>query len=304
MLKLGSNRKIGTPIRCPSCRHPNLAIDIWCERCGTPLDWKKSESEGPPEAPPLLHAVSTPRRSPGSARRRPAIRLPHMAKPRWFVGTMPRVALPRPALRIRLPVIPRIVWVVAVVLAVLLIVPLAYILLPSGRPVATHHPAVTQLPATNAGQVKSGSPQAAAIAAVEAKTRLKYSTRCPTTSACLSITGQTMGKDAAAIVFATALSGGRQCVAYVYQKSGAWHLHDAACALPGQVSPLLGHDATVHVPGSCANVRNGASLEARVVTCLADGATVHVNGGPVYADDFMWWQTDKGWMAHDFLVAP
>jgi hypothetical protein len=219
--------------------------------------------------------------------------------------SMPRFVLPRLAApRIRLPIIPRTVWVVAVVLAVLLIVPLAYILLPSGRPVAGRQPAATHLPATNAGQVKRGSPQATAIAAVEAKTGVKYSTRCPTTSACLSIAGQTIGTDAAAIVFVTAKSGGRQCVAYVYQKNGAWHLQDAGCALPGQLSPLLGHDATVHVPGSCANVRNGASLEARVVACLADGATVHVNGGPVYADDFMWWQTDKGWMAHDFLVAP
>jgi hypothetical protein len=305
MLKLGSNKKIGTPVRCPSCRHPNLAIDIWCERCGTPLDWRKSE--GSLEPPPLLHAVSAPRPSLRSARRRPAIRLPRPAKPSWMTGTwsIPRFALPRLAMpRTRLPVIPRIVWVVAVELAVLLIVPLVYILLPSSRPLAGRQPATTQLSATNAGQVKSRSPRAAAIAAVEAKTGLKYSTRCSTTSACLSIAGQTIGKDAAAIVFVTAKSGGRQCVAYVYQKSGAWYLLDAACALPGQVSPLVGHDATVRVSGSCANLRDAASLEARVVTCLGDGATVHVNGGPVYADGFMWWQTDKGWMAHDFLVAP
>src|SRR5579864_2228833 len=41
-----SPRSIGTPVRCPSCRHQNLAIDIWCERCGRPLDWKKDEAAG------------------------------------------------------------------------------------------------------------------------------------------------------------------------------------------------------------------------------------------------------------------
>ena len=312
MLKLGPTKTIGTPVRCPSCRHPNLAIDIWCERCGTPLDWKKTEvAAGEPA--PVLHAVSSPRKRKRGAKialprlTLPAISLPRLSKPSWMrrAWSMPRLrwpALAKPA--IRLPRVPHIVLVVALVLAVLLLVPLAYVLMPTGRPVAGRQGTAAHLPATKSEKIPSKSPQAAAIAAVQAKTGLKYSTACASTTACLSLTGQTIGKDAAAFIFTTAHSGGRECVAYVYQKSGAWHTQDAACALPGQLSPLVGHDATVHVPGNCANVRDVASLSGQVSACLYDGSAVHVDGGPVYADDFMWWHTTKGWMAHDFLVAP
>lgn len=317
MLKVGSNKPIGTPVRCPSCRYRNLAIDIWCERCGTPLDWKKTDASvepspvlhavAPPPGPVPDHTVPAPRRSTGFKLALPSITLRSFSKPAWMAGlwAMPRFALRRIAVpRLRRPVIPHLVWVVALVLVVLLLVPLAYVILPATRSVAERHAATTQRQPADAGKGKGSSPQAAAIAAVEAKTGLKYSSQCATATACLSIADQTIGKDAAAIVFVTAQSGGRQCVAYVYHKSGGWHLQDAACALPGQISPLVGREAIVHVPGSCANVRDDASLAARVVTCLRDGTTVHVVGGPIYADDFMWWRTDKGWMAHDFLVAP
>lgn len=203
-----------------------------------------------------------------------------------------------------LPAIPRIVWIVALVLVVLLAVPLTYLLLPLGQRVAGHQTTGARLATTSGGVNRTQSAQAAAIAGVEAKTRLKYSTTCASSAACLSIAGQMIGKNAAAIVFATAHPAGRECVAYVYQASGGWHLQDAVCALPGQVSPLVGRDATVHVAGRCAKVRDAASLAAHVVTCLSDGKTVHVDGGPIYADKFIWWHTDKGWMAHDFLVAP
>jgi len=311
MVKLGSKKTIGTPVRCPSCRHANLAIDIWCARCGAPLDWNRTIVlvEAPPA--PRPRALEPPRRKARGWRiprlGLPASVLPRFTRPRWMTGpwTMPRFVLPRIEMpRLRPLIVPRLVWVVALVLAVLLIVPLVYVFLPSSRSVAARHATATQLPATNAGTAKGGSPQSAAIAALAAKTGLKYSSQCPGTAACLSIAGQTIGKDAAAIVFVTAHSGGRQCVAYVYQKGGGWHLQDAACALPGQVSPLVGHDATVHVAGNCANARGGASLQAGVVSCLKDGTTVHVDGGPVYVDDFIWWHTSKGWMAHDFLVAP
>ena len=316
MLKLGSRKTIGTPVRCPRCRHPNLAIDIWCERCGTPLDWKGIEVPVEPSPAPRAGDNPMPRLSaergegkyrPRRRRAVPRIALPRLSKPQWLTRTwtMPRLSLPRIAPpRLRMPVIPRTVWVVGLVLAVLLAVPLAYLLLPSGRSVAGRTPVATQLPGTSGTNVKAGSPEAVAIAAVQAKTGLKYSAKCNTTAACLSIAGQTIGKDAAAFVFSTAHSGGRECAAYVYQKAGSWHAQDAACALPGQITPLVGHDAAVHVPGNCAHVRDAASLQAHVITCLNDGATVHVDGGPAYADDFIWWHTDKGWIVHDFLVGP
>jgi len=193
--------------------------------------------------------------------------------------------------------------VVAAVIAGLLIVPVAYALLGAGHGLAARPAAGRQLPSTGRLTAAS-SPQAAAIPGVEAKTGLRFGAKCTTTAACLSVVGQTVGKDAAAVVFSTASSGGRRCAGYVFHRDGSWHLLDAVCALPDQLSPLLGRDATVHVPGSCANVRSDASLTARVVGCVYDGVAVLVDGGPVYADGHLWWHEKLGWVAHDFLVGP
>jgi hypothetical protein len=205
--------------------------------------------------------------------------------------------------RLKLPAIPRTVGIVAVVVALLLLVPPAYALFAGNGSVA-RRPVAAHLPATNAKKTTSDTPQAVAIAAVEAKTGLRYASKCSGTGPCLSITGQTTGQSAAAIVFSTAAKDGRECVAYVVQSAGKWRPLSSVCGLPGQVNPLVGHDATVHVPGNCANVRESPSLQASVTTCLHDGTTIKVDGGPVYADGLLWWHLSKGWMAHDFLVAP
>jgi len=354
---MGASKTIGTPVRCPSCRHPNLAIDIWCERCGTPLDWKPIQTRAvtPRRAPvisaPKSQPMATPREvtgpqycwscgapnragdyfcgscgrelgvpspaagSPRNRRRRqgfrwrfpelalPATALPQLRMPRWQAPQwrLPAVSMPR----LQAPRVPPTVAVAGLVLAVLVLVPLVHLVSGAGRPAAAQRPPAAHLPTTNGTQAKAGSPQAIAIAAVQGKTGLKYSNACSGTAACLSITAQTVGQAAEAIVFSTARSGGRQCVSYLVQKNGAWQLLGTVlCALPNQVSPLVGHDATVHVPGNCANVHASASLQGGVVACLYDGTTIHVDGGPVYADGFLWWHTSKGWMAHDFLVAP
>ena len=330
MLKLGSKQKVvGTSVPCPSCRYPNLGINIWCERCRTPLEWTgqklvdvhrsapASSSVEPalksdptplwaavapePPDPPSVQPMPSPRRS---APKMPAFTLPTMPRPTMPAIAWPRLSMPRltvPSWRLR---VPRIVWVVAVVLAVLLIAPLTYVLLPWGRPATARQTATTHLPATT-GAAAGETPRAAAIPGVEAKTGLHYSTGpCATNAACLTLASQAVGQDAAAVVFSTAGPAGRECVGYVYRAGGRWQFLDAVCALPGQLSPLVGHDATVHVPGSCANVRNGASLKAGVVACLKDGITVHIDGGPTYADGRLWWHEKHGWMAHDFLVGP
>lgn len=353
MLKLGPARRIGTPVRCPACRHPNLAIDIWCEHCGAPLDWQRTKAveaghrPAPVEQPafaarpaspktrtmrfcwncgaanepddgfcgrcqaPLgsesiapLSAVARPqrqRRAPRWRLSRPAVRLPrfHMPKLRWPGWHLPRTSWPKP----HIPSVHRTVWVVAIVLAILLIVPLAYVVLPF-RPVASGSVATSHLPTTNNGRPKPNTPEGVGLAGVEAKTGIKSSGNCSATAACLSMTGKTVGQKAAAILFSTAKTGGRECAAYVVQNGTEWKLLGTLCGLPKQVTPLVGRDATVHVPGNCANVRNAASLQAGVVTCVYDGSAVHVVGGPVYADSLMWWQVSKGWMAHDFLVGP
>jgi hypothetical protein len=204
--------------------------------------------------------------------------------------------------RLRPRRVPRIVWVVGAILAILLIVPLAYILLPPGHAVASRLSPSTR-PASTSG-IAAGTPQAAAIPGVEAKTGLHFSTgKCPSTAACLTVASQALGQNAAAVVFSTAGSAGRQCAGYVFRSSGSWHFLDATCGLPGQLSPLVGHDAIVRVPGNCANVRNAASLKAGVVACLDNGTTVRIDGGPTYADGRLWWHEKHGWIAHDLLIA-
>lgn len=215
--------------------------------------------------------------------------------------SMPSLSIPRPAFPVlRMPRVPRILVVVIAVLAalvMLLIVPLVYARLPPGHAVAAR----SQLPSTG-GTVSS--PKAAAIPGVEAKTGLRFAANCSTNAPCLSFVSQITGTDAAAVIFSTARSGGRECAGYVYRQGANWHVLDAVCGLPGQLSPLVGHDATVHVANNCANVRGAAGLKARVVECVYNGTVVHVDGGPTYADGRLWWQLKSGWMAHDFLVGP
>lgn len=345
-------RPIGTPVRCPKCHHPNLAIDIWCERCGTPLDWQKSDADSSistpssplvqapeaPEAPSLQNAstdtaasrvycwscgsanpnedrfcqtcgaalTSRARSGPGRRRRDdrrglawPRLRLPTGWLPRMeFSGWQaPRLQLPR--LSPQTWQSPRLTWVAGAIVAALLIVPLVYTIFPAHGASSVHSQA-----ARPANGLKPGSPQAVAAAAVEQKTGLKYSSSCQAAGACLTMTGQTFGQSAAAILFSSTRSGAQQCVGYVAQSSNAWQLVSADCAAPGQVAPLLGQTATVHVSGSCVNVRDRPSLQGGVLSCFSNGSAVHVDGGPTFADGLLWWHVTKGWISHTFLVAP
>jgi hypothetical protein len=320
MLKLGSKGKaIGTPIACPACRHPNPGINIWCDRCRTPLDWNRpsvTTVSAPPAPmpvvaperpdPPLINAIAsgqdTPTRVP-FARRKRAFTLPRLTIPAvaWPRLRTPAFTIPRPTV----PRVPRIALVVAAILAVLLIVPLAYMLLPAGRAAVDKQAATGRLASTS-GAKAADTAQAAAIPGVEAKTHLTYNStgKCDANTPCLTVVRETMGKDAAAVVFSTASSAARQCAGYVYRNGDGWHFLSAVCGLPEQLSPLVGHDATVRIAGNCANVREGPSLKAHVVACLNDGTTVHIDGGPTYADSRLWWHQNRGWMAQDFLAGP
>jgi len=306
MLKLGSKGKaIGTPVVCPACQYPNLGINIWCERCRTPLDWNPpppGPAIAPAAPPPTVPAAKLRPAGVHLARRARTFNVPKLTMPAvaWPRLRMPTLAVPRP----RVPRVPRIALVVAAILAVLLIVPLAYMLLPAGRAAVDRHSAAGHLSLT-IGATAGETAQAAAIPGVEAKTHLPYQTgKCDTNAPCLTVASETIGKDAAAVVFSTASSAVRQCVGYVYRSGGRWHFHDAVCGLPEQLSPLIGRDATVHLPANCANVREGPSLKAHVVACLNDGTIIHIDGGPTYADSRLWWHATQGWIAHEFLTAP
>ncbi len=206
----------------------------------------------------------------------------------WPQLSVPRLTVPRPSMpRVSVPRVAGTVFVVASVLVILVIV-------------ATRQ---STLPSTGASVGQTAL--SAAIPGVEAKTGLPYQTgKCATKAPCLTVASQTLGQDAAAVVFSTAAVAGRQCVGYVYRSGGRWHFQDAVCGLPDQLSPLVARDATVHLPANCANVREAASLKARVVACLNGGTTVHVDGGPTYADGRLWWHEKQGWIAHEFLTAP
>jgi hypothetical protein len=311
MLKLGSKSKaIGTQVPCPACRYPNAGIYIWCEGCGAPLDWtvpapaavQAPAAPAPVEAPPAPEppTVLLARQTPQSTR--PKLRMPAIAWPKLTVPsfTVPRLSVPQMP-RLRVPQVPRITLVVTAILALLLIVPLAYMLLPAGRAAVNGQSAAVRLPSS--GPTAGDAAQAAAIPGVEAKTHLSYRNgKCASNAPCLTFASEVMGKDAAAIVFSTASSATRQCVGYVYRTNGSWRFLDALCGLPDQLSPLVGHEATVHVPGNCANVRAAASLKASVIACLKDGNAVHLDGGPTYADSRIWWHEPQGWIAHDFLT--
>src|SRR5947208_8108195 len=60
MLKLGSRgTALGRRVRCPACRYPNLGINIWCERCRTPLDWQRTAAAPPAAELPLTAAPAS-----------------------------------------------------------------------------------------------------------------------------------------------------------------------------------------------------------------------------------------------------
>ena len=98
--------------------------------------------------------------------------------------------------------------------------------------------------------------------------------------------------------------GGAGCWIYLFEDASEWHFVNAACAqAPGSVPGAL--DLVRVSGGGCANVRSEPGTKSKVVGCLADKTTVDVDSAPVYTDSKIWWHlTGKGWMAHDFLIAP
>jgi hypothetical protein len=224
----------------------------------------------------------------------PKLSLPSVAWPEFKMPrlTVPQLAVPHAMMpRVSVPRMAGTVFVVGVVLVVLLFV-------------AMRQGQSARLPLTNARPI-GDTALAVAIPGVEAKAGVPYRTgKCATNAPCLTLAGQTVGQDAAAVVFSTATSTARQCVGYVYRSGGRWHFVNAVCGLPNQLSPLVAHDATVRLPANCANVREGPSLKAHVVACLNGGTTIHIDGGPSYADSRLWWHEQQGWIAHDFLTGP
>jgi hypothetical protein len=96
--------------------------------------------------------------------------------------------------------------------------------------------------------------------------------------------------------------GGAACTVFLYRDAGGWHYVNARCYQDSGYVP--GRQDHVFVTG-CANFRSLPSLTAKVLGCLGNGTLVDVDSAPVYRDKHIWWHlAGRGWMAHDFLVAP
>jgi hypothetical protein len=98
--------------------------------------------------------------------------------------------------------------------------------------------------------------------------------------------------------------GGAACYLYLFEDASGWHFVNAACVQATGDTP--GANDFVRVSGGgCANVRSEPGTKSKVVACLPDHTTVDVDSAPVYTDGKIWWHlSGKGWMAHDFLIAP
>ena len=195
----------------------------------------------------------------------------------------------------------------------------------------------TLLLATGCGQTKSAKPppqatgssspspstagryataKDAAIAAMIAKTGSTYKEDgvCPSAQSCLS-KAQVFGNTDPASGFNAAYvqmgyggsGGGAACFVYVFYDATGWHLYPPiVCGQQGGLNPILGYDDQVQLTtGSCANVREQASLSSKVVACIKNGTTVAIDSVPPrYVDGHIWWSVNhqQGFMAHDVLV--
>src|SRR5919204_1314824 len=143
----------------------------------------------------------------------------------------------------------------------------------------------------------------AALPAVEKTSGLTYAAAgCSAGHSCLTGAREIEGQDAALVTFNAGAD--KSCAAYLIQTSGGWQVTRSVCAGTSQLSPVPGQPATVRVGSVCARTHASAALAGRQLACLANGARVNVDGAPVYADNFIWWHTNKGWIAQTFLRAP
>ena len=96
---------------------------------------------------------------------------------------------------------------------------------------------------------------------------------------------------------------GSACVVYLTHDGAGWHYLNSACAQNPGFWPGVGDH--VFVSSSCANVRTAPGLSSTVLSCLNANTEVNVDSAPVLADGHIWWHlAGRGWMAHDYLVAP
>ncbi len=149
---------------------------------------------------------------------------------------------------------------------------------------------------------------AVAVPAFEADWGYKDVSACGSGDTCFQIGDPPraqIGVDAGSIYGTEHLNGyggGSGCSLFLFRDAGGWHYVNGRCAQATGYIP--GPQDLVYVQG-CANLRDGPGVSSKVIACIRNGTTVDVDSAPVYLDGHIWWHlAGKGWMAHDFLVAP
>jgi hypothetical protein len=288
-----------------------VAIDIWCTRCGSHLDWvgekvpdgperrwrvnlgwtaalalsglRRALATGMEEASGNLNRLLSRART-RSARRRTATQ----------VRSAPAGTRSRPPVRLDLSASARALLAIAGVMVVALAVA-AF-----GRTGAgSQQPPPRQ--ASRSAALPPGSALAAAVKAVQATSGARFSQTPCKPGTCLRFSHEVDGLNAAAVEFS--LGDGRACAAYLAHDGAGWQPVAARCASASELAPMIGRKDTVHVPGNCANVRKSTSLSAGVIACLGDGTAVTLDAGPNAGAGHLWWHLrGLGWMAQDFLL--
>lgn len=97
--------------------------------------------------------------------------------------------------------------------------------------------------------------------------------------------------------------GDAGCYVFLAHDAAGWHYVNGRCITAIEQIPSAIDQ--VYTDSGCVNVRDTPSLTGRVLYCLPNSTQVLVDDGPVYAGGHIWWHLYcRGWMAHDFLVAP
>lgn len=176
----------------------------------------------------------------------------------------------------------------------------------AGRPIGLLQAAANARPSGYATAAEAA--QAAADAFVK---KIAANAPAGATSNCrtvVSLGTPTFGLDAAYFTGGIGATGPAGCgsgaglLTYVFKDSAGWHYLDARGAQAGFL-PSIGNQGTLSLSSGCVNVRATPSLSGQILSCLGNGSTVTVDGGPNYADGKMWWHLQgSGWMVHDFLI--
>jgi hypothetical protein len=160
--------------------------------------------------------------------------------------------------------------------------------------------------------------EAAANSDIEEEEGETVTTSCTPSAGqgCLTLSGETLGTDAADFEYQSyGTGGGAVCYAYVYEDAAGWHPLDVLCTQ--DLAPVDGGTVMISVPGEgCADVHAAPGNASSVLSCVSPSAqtTYAVEQPPVYVTQTdptthlttgtIWWYLAglDGWVAQDFIA--